>query len=179
MGSRWRKVEFVGGCLSPVISQMIGPSFIANALWFIGFIVLTDVIVKTSLGLMGFSDPDDGKWSGNRFVFHEPKHVETFFIKSEKENHHFDFKIVDAKPNSIVHTEIKIDNKRVKAIMRPCYNYIAVDEFRLLKQIADDPANNPICSPRINDKKMARLFVYIKPETDPTIIKIYLTSWEI
>lgn len=141
---------------------------VASVIWAIVLIISIPFKVRKEMTSVG-------KWSGDRFVYKEPKRIFTKEWNPADNGIYPLFSCPDAYPDSVVDYRIEIDGpaERVNCILvgayyiHPIADALQVARFDLRGRV------------RLRKDRQLGLACFSKPDTLPAIIRVYMLAWEI
>lgn len=114
---------------------------------------------------------DKGRWFDSRFVYHQPQTIFTILVSPADNDRVFNFTANDAEPNSLVYWKVEIDGaaKRTKAmvVIHPNQDIGNWDIY-----------HGHTGSVRVAKDRAMYLRIHCLPETDATIVRVQILSWE-
>ena len=114
---------------------------------------------------------EKGKWHGRRFVYHSPHQVFTTLVGPSDHGKYINFMVEDAEPNTFVQFKIVYDGGLAKV--------------RIQSPMDRLPANwegigrNTQYGAKIDKNRMAGFDVHCPENSDSTIVRIQMLSWEV
>jgi hypothetical protein len=110
-----------------------------------------------------------GEWRGNKFIYDAPQLVSTFTVGPEDDEKKFRFKVSDAAPEAFVQFKIEYDGGIAVAAIIPHENQQVT--WRSLSRKTQYGV-------RLNDNRSTVLAVHVPPNSDLSIIRLYVLWWE-
>lgn len=147
-------------------------SLIVGAITFFGSYLIYLLIGLICAPLIAYKkEKDKGSFFGKRFVYHNPYHIYTTIIKPEDHDQTNTFVVKDAEPNSLVCFEFKY---------RDGLGYISINGASEHVKNSIEAANlrNQKLTLRIDKQRKATLRCFSAPNSDDTIVRIYMLSWK-
>jgi hypothetical protein len=116
-----------------------------------------------------------GQWSGDRFVYKEPKRIFTREWNPADNGIYPLFRCPDAYPDSVIDYRIEIDGptERVNCILVGAYYIHPIPDTL---QVARFDLRGRV---RLRKDRQLALACFSKPDTLPAIIRVYMLAWEI
>jgi hypothetical protein len=150
------------------IAVGIVSAVVASAIWAIALAISTPYRLRKQ-------ESSVGAWSGDRFVYKEPKLILTKEWKSGDNGNYPLFPCPDAYPDSLIDYRIEIDgpSERMNCIIVGAY-YIHPIVGTL--QSARFDARGRV---RLRKDRQLGLACYSRPDTLPAIVRVYMLAWEI
>lgn len=116
---------------------------------------------------------EEGVWVGDKFIYHTPQHLLTCSV-SERDNGDVKaFKVKGVEKGSLVDTNVEFNRRdnRVKALVESNSNF---DQVPIGWQVVGRHTKATSRLPM--DGKMY-LHTSVEPETDETIVRVFLNAW--
>ncbi|MFO2767885.1 hypothetical protein SCX93_14715 [Legionella pneumophila serogroup 1] len=147
-------------------------SLIVGAITFVGSYLIYLVIGLFCAPFIAYKkEKEKGSFFGKRFVYHNPYHIYTTIIKPEDHDQTINFIVKDAEPNSLVCFEFKY---------RGGLGYVSVIGSSEYVKNSTEVANlrSQKFTLRIDKKRKATLRCFTAPNSDDTLLRISMLSWE-
>jgi len=110
-----------------------------------------------------------GFWCVNKFIFHEPLHIYTTEFSPKDNGTNCTFKVKDVEPNCFVQFKLEHEGGIGVASIGP--------PIQLSQQL--EAARSIKYGSRISSKQTASVWFQCPANSNPTIIRIYVISWEL
>lgn len=147
-------------------------TFIVAAIAFVGSYLFYLLIGLISSPYIAYKkEKVKGSFFRKRFVYHEPCHIYTTIIKPEDHGQTITFMVKEAEPNSLVCFDFQY---------RGGLGYVSViGSSEYVKNSTHAASLRSLqLTLRIDKKRKATLRCFTAPNSDDTLLRIYMLSWE-
>lgn len=194
--------SFWSGLISPVFNPSAFFGFIVQGIgvavlyFLLGPSKLLEITTSTVAGLIAFSaamacwaviqvimtpfkvmriEKSLGTWAGNRFIYHQPRHVLTKQWAPEDNETVFAFIVPGVVPDALVDYKIEIDGPadRLNCMIIGAYYFRPIAEALTLGRFG---LHGRV---RLRKDRQLVLSCFSTPNSVPAIIRVYVISWEI